>query len=252
MDRILMIRPKECNVFVLHSYIFPNNLLKSIREICDSYIKVGHLILTPNFSYLSGLYNDETYMIIDFGYYSIDIIGIINGIPNYSNIITFNLLNVEKLSSKLINSLNINDIDSGIELWLNCSCVKCESDIPDYECVELTFEKRINNELRSNGWEDLFQLNSERESLITKIIEFIENSPIDSRKELISHIMILGGLSETSGLCKRIKMELDTNIEMNRLGRLKEYVCFKDCQYPPSLVYWLSCSLVINLLSLSR
>lgn len=251
INRVLMIRPREYNVFIIHSYMFPNNLIDAIKEICDSYIKVGHLILNPNFSYLNCLYGDETFMIIDIGYYSINIIGVINGIVDYSNIIYFNLENVKKLSSKLIQSLNINDIDSGIDLWLNSNCVKCENDIPDYECVEL-FEKRINSELRSSGWEDIFKLNDERESLISKIIEFIKNSPIDSRKELISHIMILGGLSETSGLCKRIKMELERDLEMSELNRLREYVGFKDSEFAPSLVYWLSCSLFSSLLSINR
>lgn len=123
--------------------------------------------------------------------------------------------------------------------------------IPELLIPQFIINRNINSEIRYSSWEILFDTNEES-SIITQFCNVILKCPIDNRKELVNNILLLGGLSNITGLKERLYYELKNNNEMDRIKQLKDYIRYKDPLFPSEIVYWVSTSLLTSIITFNH
>jgi len=112
----------------------------------------------------------------------------------------------------------------------------------------------IPGSLREEACEVLFQMDNDEINLATLLLDALLQSPIDSRKELASNIIVTGGTSMLPGFRHRLLKEMYEVVKT-----IQAYEKLKGCEFhvhnPPTLpntVSWLGGSLVAAIQDFSK
>ncbi|CAG9325820.1 ACTR10 [Blepharisma stoltei] len=266
--------PKDSATILCEGLMAPRGLIEATVKILleDLQVPILYIIMSNSLPlYTTGSY---TGLLIDAGYFGVDILPIYEGIPIINSFVSADCGGKALLSSykNILEASNpghrfsletVEDIVARLsiipygklrkELQERPTANKIYNFIPlkHNRAISVDFKQRLIPESIFFG-----EYSQDSSNIAASILRSLQTCDIDTRKQLINSIIVSGGCAMMIGFMERLEEELldllHNEPDFSNIKPLADYVQINQTPYPRNLLTWIGASIFGSLPGLDR